>query len=177
MSAHNPAGLTDEQIGVAEGWRLLTNAEVDIISPQAEAIQRFRNGQWLPYTNDHWAETTYRTLLQPSRLRKARGLDLEAVVTQPYEAHLKQLQKLQENALEIAILRSKLAYADKRCAGQAEALRVAKIAVNANQVRWGEYKTRYREIHQITQAMRAAQMENMNNDALATIAGLEKGAK
>jgi len=62
---HNPAGLTEEQVGVAEGWRLLERDEFH--SPQEKETQYWSNfpvGAWSPIAacyGIHCYSDTYRT--------------------------------------------------------------------------------------------------------------------
>lgn len=77
---HNPDGLTPEQVGVSEGWRLLDEDEIRESTPIA--VIRM----WTHLTTPHgWTaggvtageltEYTYRTKLNRADLRKARGLE------------------------------------------------------------------------------------------------------
>lgn len=76
---HNPDNLTPEQVGVADGWRLLDENEI---------LSQFDNRP--PYTCQAWLEfkwssedlgynggspnLTYRTRLSRAELRAARGV-------------------------------------------------------------------------------------------------------
>lgn len=68
--AHNPAGLTSEQIGVAEGWRLLDEDEIEERNLHFE-IQKWSEEKW---DSTAWAGNdtlgTYRTKMSRSELAK-----------------------------------------------------------------------------------------------------------
>lgn len=60
---HNPENLTPDQYGAKEGWRLLTESEVDMIPMDSEVYFR-RSDRWEKSSNrGHTADsvTTYRT--------------------------------------------------------------------------------------------------------------------
>lgn len=75
--AHNPDFLSDEQVGVSEGWRLLDEDEITSRIPDFSAN---KCDQWLSVSG--WTDggygtlrdATYRTRLTRAELRKARGL-------------------------------------------------------------------------------------------------------
>ena len=73
---HNPDNLTPEQIGIAEGWRLLTKRENEY-GPQLKEIEAWYEHSlgWsnIGYEGAH-VNVTYRTKLTPEQLRTARGL-------------------------------------------------------------------------------------------------------
>ncbi len=63
---HNPDGLTEEQVGVSDGWRLLTWDEFLAVEKVEGAIhgEFYNNGQWLDNGGaGYWArrQYTYRT--------------------------------------------------------------------------------------------------------------------
>lgn len=74
---HNPANLTPEQVGVAEGWRLL---DVDEIAPSQSPVHGINlwmdSEEWsvLPSAFGDTSGCTYRTKLTREELKKARGL-------------------------------------------------------------------------------------------------------
>lgn len=77
-SGWNPAGLTQAQVGIAEGWRLLEEDEITT-APRAGKLQVwFREvGKWGSCMDLGWARNTYRTRLTRAELRAARGLEHE----------------------------------------------------------------------------------------------------
>lgn len=80
---HNPDALTDSQIGIADGWRLLDEDEVGtgtkILGGLRELDMYYRsNQQWQSFNSGCDKGMTYRTRLSRAELRKARGLESEA---------------------------------------------------------------------------------------------------
>lgn len=84
---HNPDGLTPEQVGVTDGWRLLD--EDEIIKHYVLnffGIELWKCGRWDAANGNTWKGNsktyTYRTRLTRAELRKARGLEPEPAKTQ-----------------------------------------------------------------------------------------------
>lgn len=77
---HNPDKLTDEQIGVSDGWRLLDEDEIDSNHPK-EARQHecwdVELKKWRGLCTADFKAFTYRTKLTRAELRSARGLPPE----------------------------------------------------------------------------------------------------
>jgi hypothetical protein len=75
---HNPDKLTDEQVGVAEGWRLLDEDEiVEVLNDEndVEGYCRFNSDiLWFGGYYGSSGSITYRTRLTREELAKARGL-------------------------------------------------------------------------------------------------------
>jgi len=80
MRAHNPDGLTPEQVGVSKGWRLLDADE--IFGDSIKEIESYGclSERWHDDGREHgrmWSVITYRTRLTRAELREARGLPEE----------------------------------------------------------------------------------------------------
>lgn len=72
---HNPDGLTPEQVGVSDGWRLLDEDEIVTGYRVAyRAIEIYANNGWLDNASGNWRSVTYRTCLTREELAKARGI-------------------------------------------------------------------------------------------------------
>lgn len=86
MKQHNVDNLTPEQVGVAEGWRLLDEHEIYGNAPYLHVDVDDLEG-WCHFwsTAPGWRGsnhgTTYRTKLTREELRKARGLDAAITTT------------------------------------------------------------------------------------------------
>ncbi len=74
MNLHNPDRLSDEQIGISDGWRLLEEGERPHIA-KLGLVQYWdrRTEVWFDGICDS-GSFTYRTRLTPAELRKARGV-------------------------------------------------------------------------------------------------------
>ncbi len=70
-SGHNPAGLTEDQVGVKEGWRLLAENEIgEHAKDDAPGeIQGWNTDRWNEARGNHgwYPESTYRTKAAPGR--------------------------------------------------------------------------------------------------------------
>lgn len=75
-SGHNPDKLTEEQVGVKDGWRLLESDEIVYYGVPHDSIQAWQN----TWDSSGWRGSdpscTYRTKLSKHELRVARGLEL-----------------------------------------------------------------------------------------------------
>lgn len=81
---HNPNNLTPEQIGTADGWRLLAKDEVFGNSIPPIHSYGCLSRKWFDDGREHgemWGTITYRTKLTRAELRAARGLPPETEAT------------------------------------------------------------------------------------------------
>lgn len=77
---HNPGNLTDAQVGVADGWRLLDEDEVIKVHGfhVLDDIEMRRGDEWCDQGHEGYnTRATYRTRLSRAELRNARGLEPE----------------------------------------------------------------------------------------------------
>lgn len=72
---HNPDGLTNEQVGIVEGWRLL---DEDEIIPNNNALEEIESWDITGWDNEGFfganQSMTYRTKLTREELKQKRGL-------------------------------------------------------------------------------------------------------
>lgn len=98
-AAHNPNNLTPEQVGVADGWRLLDEDEIIRIIGSGEVQAWDDQGTGFKWHVHNWGsipfrgsnrDYTYRTRLSRAELRKARGLP-EEPISKPQATELKEV--------------------------------------------------------------------------------------
>ena len=71
---HNPDKLTEEQVGVKDGWRLLEADEIILEGRYLDGIEFWDETKWLNGCHGDSKPFTYRTLLSRDALSIARGL-------------------------------------------------------------------------------------------------------
>ena len=71
---HNPDKLTEEQVGVKDGWRLFEADEIILEGRYLDGIEFWDKTKWLNGCHGDSKPFTYRTLLSRDALAIARGL-------------------------------------------------------------------------------------------------------